>query len=172
MMNNKAQAELIIIAVIFVCFVVAGGIVYYTMNTVTAEVKADPDISTQDLTPITKAETSFKILEWGPILILVALFISLFISYFYIGSNGGFFIVHFIILIICGISAGIFSNMYYDLTLDPDLGTVYAVDFVLPNYVMQNFPAIIIILGFVSMVILLSKYSYDKINSSQAGGYV
>jgi len=165
--NKKGQMDLISIMIIFFLIVVAGGIIWYSFSLMNTELKADPDIAAnnQSLKLLDDAEKGFEILNWGVAALFVAMFISLLISYYKVGSEPYWFIIHFLVLIVVIIAAGLLSNYYYDLSIDPDLGTTFTTKMVLPSLIMFNLPIILTILGFISIVILVTKWVHNKNNT-------
>lgn len=159
--NKKGQQDLISIMIVFFVLCVAGGIIWYSMSLINDEFKADEDLSPHTAS-IDAAEKSFGILNWGPVALFVAMIISLFISFYRVGSAPHWFIIHLLVLIVVIIAAGSLSNYYYDLTLDPDVGSTYTSKMVLPSLIMFNLPKILTIVGFVSIVILVTKWVHDR----------
>jgi hypothetical protein len=164
--NKKGQFDLISIMITFFCIVVAGGIIWYSFSLMNADLRADPDLGphTDHLDSVDK---SFQILNWGPVALLIGMFISLLISYYRIGSEPYWFIIHFLVLIVVVIASASLSNYYYDLSIDPDLGATFTTSMKLPSMIMFNLPTILAILGFVSIIVLVTKWAKDK----SQGGY-
>jgi hypothetical protein len=159
--NKKGQMEIISVTIMFFVIVIAGGILWYVLSLMNTEIKADPDLGPHT-SHLDSVEKSFKILNWGPVALLVAMFISMLISYYQVGSDPFWFIYHFLVLIVIVIASGELSNFYYDLTLDPELGTTFLTNMELPTMIMFNLPEILSILGFISIIVLVTKYVSDK----------
>lgn len=164
--NKKGQFDLIAIMIVFTVFIIAAGFVWFVMSSLNTELLNDPDLAGHT-GPIEQSEASFTILNWGSVTIFVFFFISLLISFFRIGSSPYWLIIHIVIVIIAIILSGTSANMYYDLTLDPDVGSTFSTKLNLPAEIMYNYPMIIAIIGFVSIIVLVGKWSYD---SSKTGG--
>ena len=171
--NKKGQMDIISILIVSVIMIIAGGIVWYSFSLMNNDLKADPDIggNNQSITALNNAEKSFGILNWGPIALFIAMFISLLISYYKIGSESYWFFIHFLVLIVVVVGSGEFSNYYYELTLDPDIGSTFTTKMVLPSLLMFNLPEIMTILGFISIIVLVTKWIYDKKNGTNLPGY-
>lgn len=155
------QSDLISIMIVFFVLCAAGGIIWYALSLINDEIKADEDLG-DHTESIDAAEKSFGILNWGPVALFIAMIISLFISYYKIGSEPHWFVIHLLVLIAVIIAAGIISNYYYDLTLDEDVGSTFTSKMVLPTLIMFNLPKILTIVGFISIVILVTKYVQDR----------
>jgi glucan phosphoethanolaminetransferase (alkaline phosphatase superfamily) len=168
--NKRGQFDLISIMITFFFVVVAGGIVWYVMHLMNVELIADEDLGPHT-GHLEHVEKSFAILNWGPVALLLGMFVSLLISYYKVGSEPHWFIIHFLVLIVVVIAAAELSNYYYELTLDEDLGSTYITNMKLPTMIMFNLPMILGILGFVSIIILVSKWAVDKNQGSGGYGY-
>jgi hypothetical protein len=170
MRNKKGQVDLILMMAIFVIFVIAAGIMWFIMSSLNTEIMEDPDMAAY-LESIEYAETSFGFLNWGSALIFMGMMISLFISYYKIGSAPYWFIFHLIVIIISIVGAVFLANVYYDLSLDTDLNQKMQTDMIMPYYIILYYPMIIGIVGFVSVVILVAKWAKEKGGASQLPGY-
>jgi len=165
MKGKKAQADPLIVLIVFVIFAIAGGIIWFFMSSITTELKADPDLAGH-IAPIVQAEQSFGILNWGPVALFITMFISLLISYYRIGSHPYWFLVHLIIIIFTVFASVYLANIYYEVSLDPDLSSTFQNKLVLPATIIYRLPLIMTIFSFISIIILVTKWG----KKDQEGG--
>lgn len=168
--SKKGQFDLIVMMIVFFIFVVAAGLVYFVMSTLNSEVESIPEL--EGFTePIELASGTLNMLNWGPTLIFVAMIISLMISFFKIGSAPYWFIIHLIVIVLCVILAGILGNIYYDISLDPDIGPVLINNLTYPTAIMNRLPIIMAVVGFISVIILVTKWAKDGDSSGSLPGF-
>lgn len=157
MKNKKAQQDIISMVAVFFAIVVVLGIIWFAFNEINTDMRADEDLG-EHVDHLDQVDASFRIANWGPVAIFVAMFISLLISYYRIGSEPYWFFIHLIILIIVVICSGSLANYYYELSIDPDLGTTFLTNMSLPAKILYRYPLLTTIIGFVSLVVLVTKW--------------
>jgi hypothetical protein len=168
--SKKGQMDLISMTIFTFVLIIAGGILWFAFSAMNADLKADPDIAPHT-EPLDQAEQSFGVLNWGPIALFVAMFLSLLISYYKVGSAPYWFFIHLVVLIILIIVAGSLSNFYYDLSIDEDLGDTFTNKMNLPSNLMFNLPLYLTIIGFISIIVLVTKWAKDKNSGGGLPGY-
>ncbi len=154
--DKKGQFELITMAIVLLVLVVAGGIIWFTFYSIDVELDADPDFAPHTA-PLDDALSSFKILNWGVALIYVVMIISFFISSYLIDSNPIWFFIHLFVVIISIIITATIANVFYQLTLEPDIGVFILANISMPTKFLFASPVTTAIVGFISMVLLGAK---------------
>lgn len=154
--NKKGQFELITMAIVLLVLVIAGGIIWFTFYSIDVELDADPDFAPYT-GPLDDALSSFKILNWGVALIYVVMIISFFISSYFIDSNPIWFFIHLFVVIISVIITATIANVFYDLTLEADIGVFILANLSIPTKFLFALPVTTVIVGFISMVLLGAK---------------
>lgn len=169
--QKKGQMDMISMMIFTFVLIVAGGLIWFAFSMVYDDLRADEDIA-PFTDPLDKSEQTFGVLNWGPIALFLAMFLSLLISYYKVGSAPYWFFIHLLVLIVVVIVSASLSNFYYDLSIDPDLGATFTNKMVLPSNLMFNLPTYLTIIGFVSVIVLVTKWAKDKnAGSGLPGGY-
>lgn len=169
-LQKKGQMDLISMTIFTFVLIVAGGIIWFAFSMMYDDLRADPDVAPYT-DSLDKAEQSFGVLNWGPIALFVAMFLSLLISYYKVGSAPYWFFIHLIVLIVVVIVSGSLSNFYYDLSIDPDIGDTFTNKMVLPSNLMFYLPTYLTIIGFVSIIVLVTKWARDRNAGGGLPGY-
>lgn len=162
-------ADVWIAAIAFLIAVVAGGMIWWVFVQIQADLATDPDFS-QHMEALNSAVSAMSFLNWGCVAIFVAMIASTLISAYFIGSKPWFFIVHAAILLVLVIASKYASNVYYDITTDPDIGAFMLDRLPLPTLILYNLPFVVSICGFATIVALVAKYASDNSQGSGSGG--
>ena len=156
--QKKGQFDIIVMMVIFVIFSIAGGLIWYVMSSLNTEFLALEELE-GNTEYIEQSADTLNILNWGPTILFVFMAISLFISFYKVGSAPYWFLIHLIVIILCVILAAMLSNIYYEISLDPDVGSIFINNLTYPTAIMNRLPIIMAVIGFVSSIILVTKWA-------------
>ena len=99
---------------------------------------------------------SFQALYWLSVLIIFGMILGIFIGSYMVTTKPVFFIPYLFIWIIAIIVSVPLSNAYETLSADPNLASTYA-NFVGSNFILNNLPMIIAIVGIVGAVIMFTR---------------
>ena len=99
---------------------------------------------------------SFQALYWLSVLIIFGMILGIFIGSYMVTTKPVFFIPYLFIWIIAIIVSVPLSNAYETLSADPNLASTYA-NFVGSNFILNNLPMIIAIVGLVGAIIMFTR---------------
>lgn len=156
--EKKGQFDIIVLMVVGFVFFIAAGLIWFVMNLLNEELVSIPELE-GNTEYIEAASGTLNILNWGPTTLFVFMIISLFISYYKVGSAPYWFIIHLVVIVLCVILAAMLSNIYYDISIDPDVGSIFINNLTYPTAIMNRLPIIMAVIGFISVVILVSKWA-------------
>lgn len=161
-------ADIWIATIAFLVVVVAGGIIWYVFALIQVDLSLDPDFS-EHMEALNSALDTMRFLNWGSVGIFIAMVASALISAYFIGSKPIFFLVHAGVLLILVIGSKYVSNVYYEITTDPDIGAFILAKMTMPTLILYNLPFVVSICGFATIIALVAKYAYDNQGPSSGG---
>ena len=95
---------------------------------------------------------------------LVALMIGMIIGALYMDVHPAITIILVVVLIVGIFMAGVFSNIFYEVTNEPELVST-ASQFTMTNLILgEHFPIIILVIGVIVIVILYAKSKGQGVN--------
>lgn len=101
-------------------------------------------------------------IDYAFIFIFVGLILGLFVTAYFTDANPIFIVIYIIMMIIAVFLASQFSNLWYDVSTDPNLET-YANELPMTKRILSGyFPLIMLVVAIIGMIILYGK--------SQSGG--
>jgi hypothetical protein len=172
--NKKGQMEYIFIIVFVFVFIIAGGITWYVMDTLLNEIKVVPELAPYVNNTIVPAQLQYDtLLNYGLTILIIGMFISMIVSFAFIGSHPIVFIVHIIVLGVSIIAGAELSNIYNDNLATITEFQIYFQDkLIYPHLIITDLPIYLTVFGFISIIVLVSKYIYDKRTYGGGGIYV
>ena len=167
-MNKRGDFTSMMIMIAVVIALAIGVIIFSKVFLmVTGELKTSNTINFDNSTVaiIEGVETkTIPLLDFFIFFSLVALMIGMIISSIYIDVHPAVTIIFIVALIVGIFLSGIFSNIFYDVTNEPELVST-ASQFTMTNMILgSHFPVIILVIGIIVIVILYGK------SKSQGGG--
>ena len=161
MMNKRGDfTSMMIMIAVVVALAVAVIIFSKVFLLVTAELKTNPTLNFENstLNIIEGVETkTIPLLDFFIFFSLVSLMIGLIISSIYIDVHPAVTIIFIVALVVAIFLAGIFSNVFYELSNEPELVDT-ASQFTMTNLILgSHFPVIILVIGIIVIVILYGK---------------
>lgn len=98
------------------------------------------------------------IFDMIPLMILIFLFLATIISSFWINTHPAYFFVSVFLLIIFTVIFYIFSQVWFDLTLNSTMLNDSASNFTAIDFMMSNFVVFGVLIGFVVLAVLYAKF--------------
>ena len=160
-MNKRGDFQSMMIMIAVVIALAIGAIIFSKVFLmVTGELKNSDtiDFDNDTISIIEGVETkTIPLLDFFIFFSLVALMIGLIISSIYIDVHPAITIIFVVVLIVGIFLAGVFSNVFYDVTNEPELVDT-AAQFTMTNLILgEHFPIIIFVIGIIVIVILYGK---------------
>ena len=160
-MNKRGDfTSMIIMIAVVIALAIAVIIFSKVFLMVTGELKTSSDINFDNdtIAIIEVVETkTIPLLDFFIFFSLVALMIGLIISSIYIDVHPAVTVIFIVALIVGIFLAGVFSNVFYDVTNEPELVDT-AAQFTMTNLILgSHFPIIILVIGIIVIVILYGK---------------
>lgn len=169
--SKKGQADFILIVIVVFIAVIAGGLVWFIMDVLNVNIKNSPELAGHTETIDQASGVMDTMLNVGITSLIIAVFLSLLISFAFIGSHPIVLLIHIVVLGITILISAELSNIYTDtIATVPELAVYYQTKMIYPTMIIQNLPIMLTIFGFISLVILGGKYFYDKNHGGGAGG--
>ena len=159
--NKKGNVVLDVMMVLIVIFVFAlisifGGYIFENLND---EVQADEDFNTLTKTTMSGVQSSYNASFDGVIVFgLILLWIMAIVASFMIDSHPAFFIISLILLVFVLIAAGVLSNVYEDLSADPELEGTFA-SFSMTTFIMTHLVEFLVV---VIVTVSISLYAKSR----------
>ena len=160
-MNKRGDFTSMMIMIAVVIALAIGVIIFSKVFLmVTGELKDSDtiDFDNTTLAIIEGVETkTIPLLDFFIFFSLVSLMIGLIVSSIYIDVHPAVTIIFVVALIVGIFLAGVFSNVFYDVTNEPELVDT-AAQFTMTNMILgEHFPIIILVIGIIVIVILYGK---------------
>jgi len=160
-MNKRGDfTSMIIMIAVVIALAIAVIIFSKVFLMVTGELKTSSDINFDNdtIAIIEVVETkTIPLLDFFIFFSLVALMIGLIISSIYIDVHPAVTVIFIVALIVGIFLAGVFSNVFYDVTNEPEIAST-AAQFTMTNLILgKHFPIIILVIGIIVIVILYGK---------------
>ena len=160
-MNKRGDFQSMMIMIAVVIALAIGVIIFSKVFLmVTGELKNSDtiDFDNDTISIIEGVETkTIPLLDFFIFFSLVALMIGLIISSIYIDVHPAVTVIFIVVLIVGIFLAGVFSNVFYDVTNEPELVDT-AAQFTMTNLILgEHFPIIIFVIGIIVIVILYGK---------------
>jgi len=160
-MNKRGDfTSMIIMIAVVIALAIAVIIFSKVFLMVTGELKTSSDINFDNdtIAIIEVVETkTIPLLDFFIFFSLVALMIGLIISSIYIDVHPAVTVIFIVALIVGIFLAGVFSNVFYDVTNEPEIAST-AAQFTMTNMILgSHFPIIILVIGIIVIVILYGK---------------
>jgi len=118
-------------------------------------------------TVIQSSNATMTVLEAGRVTInkldyifftlFIGLMLSIIIASFFIPANSIFAFVYFIALVVIVATSAVFSNVFERITANGYFNTIATTNLPITNYLMNNLPMYVTIVGFIAMVLLYAK---------------
>lgn len=160
-MNKRGDIQSIIIMIALV-FVMAIIVIIFAKGflEMVDELQSEPEFSNNTNAMMALQTVEDNTINWLDFLIfftLVSLLLGLIISSLFIDTHPALAIIFFIVLIIAVFLAGQFTNIYAEITGDPEI-TSTAEQFTKTNLILgSHFPVIVLITGIIVILILYGK---------------
>ena len=167
-MNKRGDFTSMVIMIAVVIALAIGAIIFSKVFLmVTGELKTSNTINfdnnTIDIIETVETKT-IPLLDFFIFFSLVALMIALIVSSIYIDAHPAITVIFIVAMIVAVFLAGIFSNVFYEISNEPELLST-ASQFTMTNIILgKYFPLIILVIGVIVIVILYGK------SKGQGGG--
>ena len=160
-MNKRGDFTSMVIMIAVVVALTIGVIIFSKVFLmVTGELKTSSTINFDNSTIeiIELVETkSIPLLDFFIFFSLVALMIGLIISSLYIDAHPAITVIFIIALMIAIFLAGIFSNVFYEISNEAELASTSS-QFTMTNLILgEHFPIIVLVIGVIVIVVLYGK---------------
>jgi hypothetical protein len=165
-MNKKGDIQdLIMIAVFIVGFAMAGIIAYKFFGDFTEKVADTGTFSDDAMTTMNETQARMPpVFDGGLLVVFVLATLVMLISAWFVDVHPAIFIMAFIIVVAIIIIAGAMSNAYQEFTQQDALLNESA-EFPMTNFMINNLPVIILIIGIALTIVLFAKFRFAQ------GGY-
>lgn len=176
-MNKKGQAIDLFMFVIltFIVLIICGIFIYFGMTAKDKMHEALDPLATEESNYTQMVEesmggvvSSYKILYWGSVVIIVGMILGIFIGAWLVQVNPLFFIPWIIVVFIVFTVSVTMSNAYEEIIQTPELSSAFS-GFVGGNFIMSYLPVWVIIIGFVQGIIMFISWGKRKNESSYFG---
>jgi len=157
--NRKGNVVLdsMMVLIVLVVFGIISVLAYITMNDLTTDIVADPDISDATKDNLSSLNSRMpSTLDGAFALALGLLWLLVIVSSFLIDAHPAFFIVSIILLIALLFAASLISNAYEEFETDAEYSSA-ASEFPMTSYIMKNFLIVILIIGGSVALVLFGK---------------
>ena len=157
--NRKGNVVLdsMMVLIVLVVFGIISVLAYITMNDLTTDIVADPDISNATKSNLTSLnERMPATLDGAFALAFGLLWILVIVSSFLVDAHPAFFVISIVLLLVLLFSAGLISNAYGEFETDPEFSS-YASEFPMTSYIINNLLVVILVIGGSVGLVLFGK---------------
>lgn len=154
-----ALMQMIMVLIFLVVLAISSLFVYKAFNEINTDLQADLDLSTQSKAVVDDLHTRYpSTMDNVFITVLSLLFILAIVASYFTDENPFWIIVIIFLLIVSMLLAGIFSNVWEEITDDAEI--TFETSFPMTNYLLDNY---MIVFAVVGMVIGLTIYLKNRI---------
>src|SRR3990167_6602416 len=156
-MNKKGSALDVLYIIVFL-FVFAIGLIIADKVLYEIDEGTNTTLGSSNVSNFSFAQgrTSIRLFDFAYIFVVIGLFITTIIFAFLIKTHPVFFVASLMLFIVTVIIGVVLSNVYEEFTASPDLVDT-ANRFPVMNYVMDNLPTIVTIMGGLVLIVLYAK---------------
>lgn len=166
-MDKKGDIQDLIMLVVFVVgFAMTGVIAYKFIGEFTENVADTGTFSDDAITTMNETgERMPMVFDGGLLVVFVLATLIMLISAWFVDVHPAIFIMAFIIVVAIIISAGVMSNAYEEF-IQQDILINASAEFPMTNFMINNLPVIILIVGVALVIVLFAKFRF-----AQGGAY-
>ena len=162
-MNKRGTLADVGLAMIFVF---AAAVIFFTTTYVFNEFEADWSNNTLVNSSSAAVSTVSDVkdlantrLDYVVFVILIGLTLAIIVTGWLVGGNPIFAWIYFIVLVIFVAVSSVLSYTWNELSNKAIFGTLAADSFPITDFILQNFPSIMAVIGFIGMIVMFAKPS-------------
>ena len=165
-MNKKADlTDMFLFMIVAIIILMVSGMFIYMGGRIRAELHTNLDnkeigdnVNYSEVidNSMGQVDTSYRLMYWLSILLIVGMMISVFIGNYMITTRPIYFVPYIFITIIAVIVSVGISNAYQEIIADPTLASTFA-GFIGSNFIMVYLPIWITIISFVGGIIMFVR---------------
>lgn len=151
--------DVAVTAIVLFTFSIVFIICVFTYNQIATGMQNNTIIQSSNatMTVLDAGKATINKLDYIFFILFIGLMLSIIIASFFIPANSIFTFIYFIALVVIVATSAILSNVFEKITANGYFNAIATTNLPITNYLMNNLPMYVTIVGFIAMVLLYAK---------------